>query len=79
MVHQMVGHLVKRGVEMHDTFRKSGGPQHHGKQPENPIEKLPKALLALVVVTFFAMMIVVTLVRISAAPCECDRQLLTAR
>lgn len=67
MVHQMVGHLVKRGVEMHDTFRKSGGPQHHGKQPENPVEKLPKALLALVVITFFAMMIVVTLVRPSAA------------
>ena len=66
MVHQMVGHLVKRGVEMHDTFRKSGGSQHHGKQPENPIEKLPNALMALVVVTFFAMMIVVLLVRSAA-------------
>lgn len=53
---------------MHDTFRKSGGPQHHGKQPENPVEKLPNALLTLVLVTFFAMMIVVIMVRISAAP-----------
>ena len=48
---------------MHDTFRKSGGSQDHGKQPEKPVDKLPKALLVLVVATFFAMVIVVSLVR----------------
>lgn len=69
MVHQMVGHLVKRGVEMHDTFRKSGGSQH-GKAPKDPLEvidKLPTGLLSLLVVTFFAFLVVVTLVRSSVS------------
>lgn len=69
MVHQMVGTLIKRGAVIHDTFRKSGGPQH-GEQPKTPeqvAEKLPAGLMVMLVVTFFALVVVVTLVRISAS------------
>lgn len=67
MVHQMVGTLIKRGVEMHDTFRKSGGSQH-GKQPKTPeevAEKLPTGLMVMLVLTFFVFVVVYTMVRFS--------------
>ena len=77
----MVGSIVKRGVEMHDTFRKSGGPQHGHKEPKNPedvIEKLPGGLLASLFVTFFVFVVVLSLVRTSAL-LEPDRAVLTDR
>lgn len=62
----IAGQLLKRGFEMHDSFRKSGGPQngHHGhhNQPEDDIKKLPAGLLASLVLLLLVFGVAITMV-----------------